>query len=691
MKSLGVAKKPATRSLGSDDYHLLVESVADYAIFMLDPEGRIATWNKGAERIKGYKANEIIGQHFSKFYPRVDVEAGKPNQELREAQESGRVEDEGWRIRKDGSRFWANVVITALRDDQGNLRGYAKVTRDLTERRKTEEQRRQSEERLRLLVEAVGDCALYVIDLEGRVTTWNVGAQRMKGYEREEIIGRHFSIFFMEEDIRTGKPPSELEIARTQGRFEEENWRLRKDGSRFWAGVTLTPLRNASGDHIGYAKVTRDLTARKQAEETERNLVREQTARAIAEESERRLRESEEAAQRAAKRAEDMARAKEEFLATVSHELRTPLTAILGWTSMLRTRPLDASLAKAIEVIHRNTKAQARIVDDILDISRIVSGKFRLDLRSTNIVDIAEQAIDVVRPSADAKRISLTLASSSPSQILVADPDRLQQVVWNLLSNAVKFTPPGGRVDVGIERQGSDVQLWVRDNGIGIDPDFLPRVFERFNQADSSTTRRSGGLGLGLAVVRHIVELHGGQVEAESRGHGQGSTLRVIVPVRVLRPAEPASEHRPVRSWQLPDETPITIAGVRVLVVDDDSNTREMLEEFLEQSGAVVELTDSAQSGLDALQRFRPDVLISDIGMPGADGYSFIRRVRALEAGGAPPAIALTAYASDEDRAKALAAGFTGHIAKPVNPFDLLASIAEVVKPGPAGRRATGD
>lgn len=274
----------------SDDYRLLVESIVDYGVFLLDPTGHIASWNRGAERIKGYAAHEIVGQHFSKFYPRADVEAGKPSWELEVAAAEGRLEDEGWRVRKDGTLFWANVVITALRDAAGNLRGFAKVTRDLTQRRATEEHLRRSEERFRLLVEGVRDYAIFMLDPDGRVTTWNSGAEQLKGYTEDEISGKHFGVFFPAEQRQAGDPDRELDIARTTGRFEEEGWRVKKDGSRFWANVVLTALRSPAGELVGFAKVTRDLTVKRAADEVARELFREQAARAAAEEAEERIR-----------------------------------------------------------------------------------------------------------------------------------------------------------------------------------------------------------------------------------------------------------------------------------------------------------------------------------------------------------------------------------------------------------------
>ncbi|HEY2405438.1 MAG TPA: ATP-binding protein [Polyangiaceae bacterium] len=517
----------------------------------------------------------------------------------------------------------------------------------------------------RHLVESVSDYAIFMLDATGHVATWNLGAAKIKGYAASEIIGQHFSKFYPAEDIAAGKPERELAEVRETGRTEDEGWRIRKDGSRFWANVTISALRNSEGALVGYAKVTRDLTERRQAEETQHRLWQEQAARA--------------AAEAVASKAEHANRIKDEFLATVSHELRTPLNAIVGWASLLRQQRLAPQIAKAVEVIDRNAQAQVKIIEDILDVSRIITGKLRLEPKPTDLVAVARQAIEVIRTSAMAKEISVELESSKPSQFLIADAERLQQVIWNLLSNAVKFTDPQGRIRIGIRQEASHLLVSVSDSGRGIDLDFLPYVFDRFKQADASTTRRVGGLGLGLALVRHIVELHGGSVSVESDGPGKGSTFNLVLPLRAVVQEEPTAillAPTPEGSAAIGDE----LSGVRVLVVEDDADTRDLLVAVLKRARALVETANSAERGFRKLVRFQPHVLVSDIGMAGEDGYSLIRRVRALAMaeGGGVPSIALTAYASAHDRDKALAAGFTTHLGKPVKLDDLLSTIANL-------------
>jgi PAS domain S-box-containing protein len=386
----------------------------------------------------------------------------------------------------------------------------------------------------------------------------------------------------------------------------------------------------------------------------------------------------------ARRRAEEANRLKDDFLATLSHELRTPLTAILGWSSMLRGGQLEGErAARAIETIERNARAQTQLVDDLLDVSRIITGKLRIEAVPVDLSAVVEAAAAVVRPAAAAKDVSLDVRVEADDATAEGDPDRLQQVVWNLLSNAVKFTPAGGAVEARVRRAGSQMEVAVSDTGAGIPAEFLPHVFERFRQADMGTTRRHGGLGLGLAIVRHLVELHGGAVVAESGGAGRGSTFTVRLPVRAARGARqtPASTEEPARpvTFDAAAATP-TLEGVKVLVVDDEPDARRLLTEVLGRCGAEVLSAASAGEALDLIQAWRPHVLLSDIGMPDGDGYELIRRVRELPEGrgGRTPAAALTAYAGPGDRERALAVGYQLHVAKPVEPAELAAVVASL-------------
>jgi signal transduction histidine kinase len=389
--------------------------------------------------------------------------------------------------------------------------------------------------------------------------------------------------------------------------------------------------------------------------------------------------------QQARAEAEAANHAKDEFLATVSHELRTPLTSILGWTRLLRVREADeASLARGLETIERNAKSQAKLIEDILDVSRIISGKLRIEARPIKLVPIIEMAIDAVRPAAEAKSIRITTTFDAPVGLLRGDPTRLQQVVWNLLSNAVKFTANGGEIQIRLEHYGECARLIVSDNGCGISEEFLPYIFDRFSQAERHMTRKHGGLGLGLAIVRHLVEMHGGSIHVESHGEGQGATFTVDLPMSFGQLEAAGGEAiDDSEGADRPNEPTHRLKDLRVLVVDDDPDTLHMLTVALEMAGGEVRACASASEALDALGEWRADLLVSDIGMPNEDGYALIRKVRALEPerGGAIPAIALTAFAGATDRSLALLSGFQRHVSKPVEPNDLINVILQLANP----------
>jgi CheY-like chemotaxis protein/nitrogen-specific signal transduction histidine kinase len=389
-------------------------------------------------------------------------------------------------------------------------------------------------------------------------------------------------------------------------------------------------------------------------------------------------------AQESSLRAEHANRAKDEFLAVVSHELRTPLNAIAGWTTLLRSNSVPPErVADALDTIDRNVRAQTRLIDDLLDVSRITSGKLNLRLEPTDMAEVVRVALKALRPTADAKRVSMRSDIASPLPPTLGDATRLQQVVWNLVANALKFTAAGNSVDVNLRQSGAGLELMVQDDGQGIPGDALPIIFDRFRQAESSFTRSHGGLGLGLAIVRHLVELHGGQVSAESAGPGLGSTFRVVLPV-----VEGAVEAPAAAAGSWPPTVPLkVIEGLRVLLVDDDVDGRDAAALLLRQQGAIVETAGSAQEALTALDRAVPDILLSDIGMPTEDGLSLLRKVRsrATAGGGGIPALALTAYARSEDRAQSLLAGFDGIVTKPIEPGNLILAVARLT--GRSSRR----
>ena len=489
-------------------YQLLVESVRDYAIFALDPTGVILSWNAGAEKIKGYRADEVVGRHFSIFFRAEDIAAGKPELQLRLAERDGRAEDEGWRLRKDGSQFWASVVLTALRDTHGNLVGFAKVTRDLTELRRSEEQLRASEERLRVLIQSVRDYGIFMLDPDGRVASWNEGARRIKGYEAEEILGRHFSVFYPEAARASGFPDYELEVARAVGRFEDEGWRVRKDGTQFWANVVITALFRDDGSLLGFAKVTRDLTERRAAQQRE-----VEDARRLAD-------------------AEASSRAKSGFLAAMSHELRTPLNAISGYAQLMQegiAGPVSEQQAEYLTRIITSQQHLLAIVNDLLNYSRIEAGEVTYESSPVPMVEVVDRVLGMVTPQAERKGLELTPGDCRAEVVALADQLKTEQIVLNLVSNAVKFTPDGGAVSVSCGRIDRAVTIQVRDNGPGIPADKQQAIFEPFVQLGRTLTSTHEGAGLGLAISRDLARAMGGDVTVEST-FGSGSTFVLRLP-----------------------------------------------------------------------------------------------------------------------------------------------------------------
>lgn len=563
---------------------------------------------------------------------------------------------ESYEVDKEGKpKYFLNNLVGIVKD---NFLIQAWGTQlDITERKVVQEALRYSEERYRSLVEATSQI-IWNTNAAGEIDTPQPAWSAFTGQRFEELQGWGW--------LNAVHPSDRDHVAQvwsdavTNHTLYEVEHRLRRnDGEYRYMSVRGVPVVESDGRIREWVGVHADITERKLAEaEREQLLEREQAAR---------------------QEAEKANRMKDEFLATLSHELRTPLNAMLGWTQLLRSRKFnEATTARALETIDRNTKSLAQLIEDVLDVSRIITGKLRLNVRPVELAPIIQAAIETVLPAACAKQIHIeSIVHSSAATKVLGDATRLQQVFWNLLSNAVKFTPQGGQITVHLEIVNSQIQVRVSDTGQGISPDFLPYVFDRFRQADSSITRVHGGLGLGLAIVRHLVELHGGTVRVESQGLGKGATFIVNLPIEAV-----ADELRPeqVRSQvthQAPQISSRSLNGLRILVVDDEPDARELLATAIEQHGAEVKVADSAAQALKAIEAWHPDILVSDIGMPEEDGYSLIRQLRNLEQqqGGNIPAVALTAYARPEDRTQALAAGFQLHVAKPVD----VAQLVEVV------------
>jgi PAS domain S-box-containing protein len=891
-------------------YRNLIAQVKDYAIFTTDPRGVITTWNEGCKNVLGYDRDEFIGQHIKMLFTPEAVASGSAYKEMEVAVEKGSTSDDRWMTRKDGERFWASGITIGVRDEAGDLIGFTKVLRDLTERKQYEERLKESQLYSRLLTETLpqmvwswrsdGECdylspqwvrytgileseqlgfgwlnqlhpddqelafkawtntvkgndiydmefrirgadgnyrwfksralplrteegavlkwfgtstdmedqkrveallreneerlrterdfsneiidtlpgvfylfdrqgkfrlwnknleditghsgdeialmaplefiveedrpaverkieevfvsgeaniearlltinglgvpyfftgrrividgqphligsgmdiserwrgeetaaylaaivessddAIISTDLQGNIKSWNRGAERIYGYTAAETIGKPVTMLLPPD--RWNEEPRILELIRRGDRIDHyETIRRRKDGTNINISLTVSPILNHVGDVIGASKTSRDITWRKRAEEErEQLLASERDSRSEAEEANR---------------------LKDEFLATISHELRSPLNAILGWARLLREPDMRwDQMERALETIERNAQAQARLIEDLLDVSRIVSGKLSIQMRPVTLNSMVQSAVADLRLAAESKGIDLRLTEDEEIK-LIGDADRLQQVVWNLLSNAIKFTPEGGRVEVGLKRVGERAELWVRDTGRGISPEFLPHVFDRFRQATRTDARSRAGLGLGLAIVRHIVEAHGGNVTVESAGVGLGATFVCKLPlVGAEQEVVPAIERQ---MTQLKVKATSSLKGIKVLVVDDDEDAREMLEAALSSYGAEVITAAGALNALDALASEEIDVLVSDINMPEIDGYELIRRVRAMkpEQGGRIPAVALTAYARAEDRLRALKSGYQTHMPKPVEPAELEVVVATLAK-----------
>jgi PAS domain S-box-containing protein len=486
-------------------FRLLVEQVKDYAIFMLDTSGTILSWNEGARRMKGYEAHEIIGKHFSTFYPRADLESEKPAFELRMATEMGRYEEEGWRVRKDGSRFWCNVVITPLRTADGKLTGFAKVTRDLTQRKLQEEHFQrllESEERFRLLVEQVRDYAIFILDAKGNIASWNQGARRIKGYSSDEIIGKHFSTFYTSEDLATDKPARELTIAIREGRYEEEGWRLRKDGGRFWASVVITSLWDKRGNLTGFAKVTRDLTQRKREEEA----LRQRTAEL------------------------------EVFAHTLSHDLRAPLRSVASFAQILKTEAAELSpedRAAYLEKILKAAGSMETLINDILKLSQLSLAPAPDQI--VQLEEVIDEAMDFLESEVRGKNARIDITRPLPS--IQGNRTLLVQIFSNLLANALKFNRNGENPFVEIYAEVTDFncKLHVRDHGIGVEPEYQETIFNMFERGGARPD--SSGSGVGLAIVKKAAERLGGSVEIHSQP-GQGSDFVVALPCTSSQPAE---------------------------------------------------------------------------------------------------------------------------------------------------------
>lgn len=697
----------------------IIES-ADDAIISKSLEGIITSWNKGAERIFGYTADEVIGKPITIIIPPDHL-----NEEpaiLARLRAGERIEHfETIRMRKDGKRLDISLTVSPIKGPHGRVVGASKVARDITARKNNERMLHEQAEALRTLnkvgelisaeldlhktVQAVTDAATELTRAEYGSFFYNVLNEEGASYMLFTLAGaprelfEHFPMpratdlfgptFRGEGVVRI----ADVNVDPRHGR--NSPYYGMPEGHLQVTSYLAVPVVSHSGEVLGglfFGHSEPDVFTERdeivvaglaaQASVAMDNARLYEAAKRAHAEAERAAEEKE----RLYRQAEESSRLKEEFLATISHELRTPLSAILGWARMLRMGQLsDEHAAKALDTIERNARAQAQLVDDLLDVSRIVTGKLRMDVQPADPNAFIDAAVEAVRPAADAKGVRVQKIIDTAAIPIPGDPVRLQQVVWNLLSNAIKFTPRGGRVQIRSERVNSHLEIIVSDTGQGIAPDFLPHVFDRFRQADQKTSRQHGGMGLGLAIVRHLVEMHGGSVLASSEGEGKGATFTVMLPISPVYQVDASGSrvHPAARDLlSRVDDCTDRLDGLRILVVDDESDTRELLRQGLEYCGAKVRVAASAAEALQALTGSYPDILISDIGMPQVDGYELIRQIRQRpkEHGGKVPAIALTAYTRTEDRLQAMRAGYDMHVPKPVELAELVAVAATVVR-----------
>ncbi|QYX31885.1 hybrid sensor histidine kinase/response regulator [Sphaerospermopsis torques-reginae] len=653
-------RKKAEDSLIKQEEQLrLITDSLPVQISYVDAQQRYRFNNKRYEEWFGIPTSQMDGKHlkeilgdsvYEKIYSYVEtVLSGKE------------ITYENQLLHPDGTEHNTSVTYVPQFNNQGKVEGFVALIRDITEQKQAENALKQSEEKFRKLTEKVRVIPWEADPKTGNFTYIGPQTEEILGYSLTDCYNDNFWEEHIYPDDKEWAVKYCLMSSQTEENYEFEYRMLAADGRVVWLYDIVNVVRGKDRPKQLHGFMI-DITERKQAEqEREQILAREKAARTEAEAANR---------------------IKDEFLATLSHELRTPLNAMLGWTQLLRSRKFDeATTAKALETIDRNSRSLAQLIEDVLDVSRIIRGKLRLNMYPVELVPVVEAAIDTLRPAADAKHICIESEFDPAVGVVIGDANRLQQIVWNLLSNAVKFTPKGGIVQVKIQRIKSRVQIQVSDTGAGIAPEFLPYVFERFYQADSSTTRSHGGLGLGLAIVRHLVELHGGTVSATSPGLEKGATFIVNLPMKAVINEDDTPKSQPFLTNSNSVNYQLSILeNVRVLVVDDEADTRNLLTKILGQYGAQVTAVASCEEAMTALSKFHPDILISDIGMPEEDGYTLIRKVRSLPSneGGKIPAVALTAYARSEDRTQALLAGFQLHIPKPVNAGELAAVVANL-------------
>jgi len=647
MGELNMSKESGRSALYDQQewFRVTLASIGD-AVITTDTKGRVTFINPIAQELTGWTLDEAVGKPLDSVFKivcegtRAEVES-PVTKALREGLVVG-LANHTLLVARNGTEHPIDDSAAPIRSEAGEILGVVLVFRDITERRKAELALSQSEERFRLLVEGTHDYAIFMLDKDGHVTSWNHGAERIKGYRADEIIGKHFSIFYPKEANDRNWPKTELRLAVAEGRFEDLGWRVRKDGSQFWANVVITALKDEVGNLRGFSKITRDLTERQKLE-------------------------------RAKLQAEVMAelnRRKDEFLAMLSHELRNPLSAITNSLHLQRLRGNEDSLQQqARAVIERQVEQLARLVDDLLDVSRITSGRIRLRKEVVDLRGIVDRGVESVTPLVERRQHELRVTSPPEAVWVHVDPIRIEQVVANLLGNAIKYTEDRGRISVTIQREGQEAVLRVRDNGVGITPDLLPRVFDLFTQSDQTLDRSEGGLGVGLTVVQRLVELHGGRVGVASPGVGHGAEFMIRLPA-----AEPPADKKAPPTEKTATASP---RALRVMVVDDNEDTADTTGLLLRQLGHDIRVYYASEPALQEASVFCPDVVFLDIGLPGINGYEAARQFRQNLIDKNLRLIAVSGYGLEADRQNSQAAGFDEHLIKPVEPRKLQEVLAK--------------
>jgi PAS domain S-box-containing protein len=677
-RMVGVAKiarditeqKRLARELAAQQewFRVTLASVGD-GVIAADTRGCVTFQNARAELLTGWTTEEAVGRPLTEVFGIIDERTRQPVPNPAErVLRSGRIVGLGNHtalICRDGTERPIADSAAPIRDANGRTIGVVLIFRDVSEERRAEDALREQREWYETTLQSIGD-AVIATDAQGRIVFMNPIAERLTGWTLRAARGHGCAEVFriLQEDTRQ---PVETPITRvlTEGTImglANRTLLIAADGSEVPIDDSAAPIRGRDGRIVGAVLVFRDISDRRRVE-NERRLAIAERERILA---------SERAARAEAERA---TRVKDEFVAMVSHELRTPLNAILGWTHLLTQPRLEPeTISRGVDVIARNTRLQAQLISDLLDVSGILSGKLRLAIEQIDPAHILADAVEAVQPTAREKGVAIRMDIAQGAGRIAADPQRLQQIVWNLLWNAIKFTPQGGSVTVGLRKSGSDVEISVSDTGLGIAPDFLPQLFERFQQANPSISRRFGGLGLGLSIVKYLVNMHGGTVRAESEGEGKGATFTVTLPTGGV-PHQPVASPEPETQEEVP-----ALDGIEIVIVEDDGDTLDFLARYLSANGARVTTAMTAAKALEILPQSNADIVVSDIGLPEMDGYDLIQRIRNSDPSLAGlPAIALTAYARPDDRARAFRAGFQAHLAKPVEPPELGAAIARLV------------